>query len=68
MKRCEYCGNLITGQARDLEDDAGDGAHAPAYWHFSPTECGPRMPRVTTMDDQRSPLQHHLAETRSPRP
>lgn len=69
MKRCGYCGNLIVGQARALDDDAASGAHAPAYWHASPGDCGPRMPRVTTMDDQRnSPLQRHLTKTRSPRP
>ena len=69
MKRCGYCGNLITGQARALDDDAASGAHVPAYWHTNSGDCGPRMPRTTTMDDQRdSPLQRHLAQARSPRP
>ncbi|MGW3386896.1 hypothetical protein [Streptomyces cinereoruber] len=59
MKHCSYCGQEITGNATPVADDAATGAHAPAYWHAVPTECGPRAARPSGMDDS-SRLQHHL--------
>ncbi|RSS36735.1 hypothetical protein [Streptomyces sp. WAC08241] len=51
MKRCSYCGQPITGQAKPIPDGAATGAHAPAYWHADPGECGPREERPTGMDE-----------------
>ncbi|MFC7929010.1 hypothetical protein [Streptomyces cinereoruber] len=59
MKRCSYCGQEITGNATPVADDAATGAHAPAYWHAVPAECGPRAARPSGMDES-SRLRYHL--------
>ncbi|MET9953491.1 hypothetical protein ABZ135_18340 [Streptomyces sp. NPDC006339] len=58
--QCAYCGNPIEGAAEPVGDDAASGAHATAYWHADPAECGPRQAPLPGPDEP-SPLQLHLA-------
>ncbi|WP_017239513.1 hypothetical protein [Streptomyces sp. SS] len=53
MKHCAYCEKPILGTAVPVADDAGTGAHAPAYWHANKGECGPRVLRTSPRDDDR---------------
>ncbi|MEU2115209.1 hypothetical protein ABZ567_06050 [Streptomyces sp. NPDC016459] len=53
MKHCAYCEQPILGTAVPVADDAGTGAHAPAYWHANKGECGPRVLRTSPRDDDR---------------
>ncbi|MCZ0979409.1 hypothetical protein O1L60_10670 [Streptomyces diastatochromogenes] len=52
-KICAYCEQPILGVAAPVEDDAGSGAHALAYWHATAAECGPRVLRTSPRDDDR---------------
>lgn len=53
MKRCQACGYVIDGEAREDTPESVSGARPTMYWHLSRDEC-------TTAKDQRivsSPLQ-----------
>lgn len=62
MKRCSYCGEPILSGGMQIPDGAATGAHAPAYWHSEPDECGPREQRPTGMDET-SRVRKHLSRS-----
>lgn len=56
MKRCQSCGYVIIGEAREVVPDSVSGARPTLYWHVTAAEC-------TAAKDQRiasSPLQRRL--------
>jgi len=59
-KRCAYCHLPIHGASLPIGDDAGSGAHIPAYWHANPAECGPKASSTAPLDTLRSPLELHV--------
>ncbi|WP_432121855.1 hypothetical protein [Streptomyces sp. S1] len=61
-KACAYCEQPIFGLALPVADDAGTGAHALAHWHAEAAACGPRVRRVTTLDDRQAPLRQARTE------
>lgn len=56
MKRCEYCGQLIEGEALEITPISDAGAAPSVYWHKERAACArPRPPRAAD-----SPLARHL--------
>ncbi|MFC8176514.1 hypothetical protein [Streptomyces sp. NPDC057325] len=55
MKRCQACGYVINGEARESTPESTSGARPTVYWHQTAAEC-------TAAKDQRraSPVQRQL--------
>ena len=58
MKRCTYCGHLITGEAKELVPEAMSGARPTTYWHKDAEDCVVAQEAVTGMS---SPLRRRLS-------
>ena len=58
MIRCQSCGYVIVGEAREVTPHSDSGARPTVYWHETAEAC-------TAAKEQRiaSPLQRHLRRT-----
>ncbi|MFC7929187.1 hypothetical protein [Streptomyces cinereoruber] len=57
MKRCQACGYVIDGEAREIVPDSGSGARPTLYRHLKAEDCtAAKRERIATP----SPLQRQL--------